>query len=66
MTEQFLEIKNVTKIFVGGLIGSRKLAAVDNVNITIEKSNPKSLSIVGESGKTTLAHDLAVDPAEQR
>lgn len=58
MNEQFLEIKNVSKIFrIGGLLGSRKLAAVDNVNITIEKGKPKILSIVGESGsgKTTLA-----------
>ncbi|MEZ4866997.1 MAG: ABC transporter ATP-binding protein [Caldilineaceae bacterium] len=58
MSDQFLEIKNVTKIYrTGGLIGSRKLAAVDNVNITIAKGKPKILSIVGESGsgKTTLA-----------
>ncbi|MCE7989970.1 MAG: ABC transporter ATP-binding protein [Caldilinea sp. CFX5] len=58
MSEQFLEIKNVSKIFrIGGLLGARKLAAVDSVNITIAKGKPQILSIVGESGsgKTTLA-----------
>ena len=58
MSEQFLEIDNVTKIFrVGGLIGAKKLAAVDRVSLSIEKGKPQVLSLVGESGsgKTTLA-----------
>jgi peptide/nickel transport system ATP-binding protein len=58
MTEQFLETKNVSKNFrIGGLIGARKLAAVDQVNITIPKGKPQILRSVGESGsgKTTLA-----------
>lgn len=58
MTESFLEIKDVTKIFrSGGLLGSTKIAAVDHVNLAFEKGKPQILSIVGESGsgKTTLA-----------
>jgi peptide/nickel transport system ATP-binding protein len=58
MSKNFLEIKQVSKIFwLGGLIGARKLAAVDNVNLTLEQGKPQILSIVGESGsgKTTLA-----------
>lgn len=58
MSEKFLEMRDVTKIFrVGGLIGSKKLAAVDRVNLSIEKGKPQILSLVGESGsgKTTLA-----------
>ena len=58
MSEKFLEIKDVTKIFrIGGLIGSTKLAAVDQVNLSLEMGKPQILSLVGESGsgKTTLA-----------
>lgn len=58
MTDKFLEIKNVSKIYrTGGLIGSVKFAAVDNINLSLDKGKPKILSIVGESGsgKTTLA-----------
>ena len=58
MSEKFLEIKDVTKIFrIGGLIGATKLAAVDQVNLSLEKGKPQILSLVGESGsgKTTLA-----------
>ena len=58
MTENFLEIKDVTKVFrSGGLLSSTKIAAVDHVNLAFEKGKPQILSIVGESGsgKTTLA-----------
>ena len=58
MSEKFLEISNVSKIFrIGGIIGSTKLAAVDQVTLSLEKGKPQILSIVGESGsgKTTLA-----------
>ena len=58
MSDYFLEIDNVSKIFrVGGLIGSTKLAAVENVTLAIEKGKPQIISLVGESGsgKTTLA-----------
>ena len=58
MSEKFLEIKDVTKIFrIGGLIGATKLAAVDQVNLSLDRGKPQILSLVGESGsgKTTLA-----------
>ncbi|MCB0156720.1 MAG: ABC transporter ATP-binding protein [Caldilineaceae bacterium] len=58
MSENFLELRNITKIFrVGSLLGSKKLAAVDRVNLAMEKGKPQILSLVGESGsgKTTLA-----------
>ncbi|RIK38949.1 MAG: peptide ABC transporter ATP-binding protein [Chloroflexi bacterium] len=58
MSENFLEITEVSKVFrIGGLIGSRKLAAVDQVSLALTKAKPQILSIVGESGsgKTTLA-----------
>lgn len=58
MSENFLEINAVSKVFrIGGIIGSRKLAAVDQVSLALSKAKPQILSIVGESGsgKTTLA-----------
>ena len=69
MSSNFLEIKNVSKVFrLGGLIGARKLSAVDHVNIEIEKGKAKILSIVGESGsgKTTLARMVLrlIQPSE--
>lgn len=61
MSDKFLEIKNVSKIYrIGGLLGQSKIAAVDNVNLALERGKPQVLSIVGESGsgKTTLARML--------
>lgn len=58
MSDKFLEIKNVSKIYrTGGLIGGSKIAAVDEVDLSLDKGKPQILSIVGESGsgKTTLA-----------
>lgn len=58
MSEKFLEIRNVSKIYrIGGLIRATKIAAVDNVNLSLEKGKAQVLSLVGESGsgKTTLA-----------
>ncbi|MCC6166306.1 MAG: ABC transporter ATP-binding protein [Caldilineaceae bacterium] len=58
MSELFLEIRDVSKIYrTGGLLGATKLAAVDHINMTLSKGKPNILSIVGESGsgKTTLA-----------
>jgi peptide/nickel transport system ATP-binding protein len=58
MSENFLEIKDVSKVFrVGSILSGRKLAAVDQVTLALEKDRPQILSIVGESGsgKTTLA-----------
>jgi len=51
MSDKFLEIKNVSKIYrIGGLLGQTKIAAVDNVNLALERGKPQVLSIVGESG----------------
>jgi peptide/nickel transport system ATP-binding protein len=58
MSDQLLELKNVTKVFrIGGLIWGTELTAVDHVNLSLDKQKPSILSIVGESGsgKTTLA-----------
>lgn len=58
MSEQFLEIKDVSKFYrVGGLLSTAKIAAVDQINLSLHKGRPNILSIVGESGsgKTTLA-----------
>jgi peptide/nickel transport system ATP-binding protein len=62
MSEHFLEIQNVSKVYrIGGLIGATKIAAVDNVSLALEAGRPQILSIVGESGsgKTTLARMIA-------
>ena len=51
MTEKFLEIRNVSKIYrIGGLIRATKIAAVDNVNLSLEQGKAQVLSLVGESG----------------
>lgn len=58
MSDKFLEIQAVTKVYrTGGIIGSRKLTAVDQVTLALDKGKAQILSIVGESGsgKTTLA-----------
>ena len=60
MSGKSLEIRNVSKIYrIGGLIGAVKIAAVDQVNLSLslESSQAQVLSLVGESGsgKTTLA-----------
>lgn len=58
MSGKFLEIRNVSKIYrIGGLIGATKIAAVDNVTLSLDQGKAQVLSLVGESGsgKTTLA-----------
>jgi peptide/nickel transport system ATP-binding protein len=62
MTQHFLEVRDVSKIYrIGGLIGATKLAAVDHVSLILEGGKPQILSIVGESGsgKTTIARMIA-------
>lgn len=50
MSQQLLELKNVTKVFKGGTV------ALDNVSYTIDADAPSIVSIAGESGsgKTTM------------
>lgn len=58
MTENLLELRNVSKVFrIGGLVFGTRLVAVDNVSLSLSAAEPSILSIVGESGsgKTTLA-----------
>jgi peptide/nickel transport system ATP-binding protein len=69
MTQHFLEVRNVSKIYrIGGLIGAVKIAAADHVSFTLKAGSPQILSIVGESGsgKTTLARMIArlIQPTE--
>lgn len=57
MSENLLEIKNVSKFFrVGGILRGKKMTAIDSVSLSIESARPVILSIVGESGcgKSTL------------
>jgi len=61
MSNNLLEIRNLTKVFkTGGLVFGTRLAAVDNVSLAVAADRPAILSIVGESGsgKTTLARIL--------
>ena len=57
MSENLLEVQNVSKIFrIGGMLMGKKLVAVDDVSLAIRSDKPVILSIVGESGcgKSTL------------
>ena len=58
MNNNILEINNVSKEFrTGNIFSRKKLLAVEGINISIPKNEPRVISIVGESGsgKTTLA-----------
>ncbi len=58
MSENLLELRNVSKVFrIGGLVFGTRLVAVDDVSLSLPAAEPSILSIVGESGsgKTTLA-----------
>jgi peptide/nickel transport system ATP-binding protein len=53
-----LELENVCHVYAsGGLLGRRRVQAVDSVSLTLAADNPEVLTIIGESGsgKTTLA-----------
>lgn len=52
-----LELKNVTKVFGGGLFTRRRTVAVDDVTFSLTADNPTMIALAGESGsgKTTLA-----------
>ena len=58
MSENLLELRNISKVFrIGGLVFGTRLVAVDDVSLSLPADSPSILSIVGESGsgKTTLA-----------
>jgi peptide/nickel transport system ATP-binding protein len=56
-----LRTEGLNKVFrQGGLLRSRTVKALDDVNITVESDKPVVIAVVGESGsgKTTLAKTL--------
>lgn len=52
----FLELRNVTKVFGGGLFRKRRTVALDNLSLVIDTDRPSVRAVAGESGsgKTTL------------
>jgi len=57
MSENLLEIRNVTKVYQRGLLSSNAKIALNNYSLTIKEDEPTILTVAGESGsgKTTLA-----------
>jgi oligopeptide/dipeptide ABC transporter ATP-binding protein len=56
-----LELRNVTKIFGGGMFNKKNVTvAVDDISFTISEDNPEITTIAGESGsgKSTMARLL--------
>ncbi|CAN5813059.1 ABC transporter ATP-binding protein [soil metagenome] len=53
----FLELRNVSKVFGGGLLQKKRTVALDNFSLTIDTANPSVRAVAGESGsgKSTLA-----------
>ncbi len=62
MPTPLFELRNLTKIYGGGLLGRQASAALDNFSLTFYEEEPKITTIAGESGsgKSTLAN-LALD-----
>lgn len=56
MTAPFLELRNVTKEFGGGVFRKKRVVALDNLSMTINTEQPAVKAIAGESGsgKSTL------------
>jgi peptide/nickel transport system ATP-binding protein len=52
----FLELRNVTKIFGGGVFRKKRTVALDDLSMTVNTDKPMVRAIAGESGsgKTTL------------
>ena len=55
-----LELRNVSKIFGGGLFDKNRTVAVEDVSFSIPAQNPTMIAVAGESGsgKTTLSRLL--------
>lgn len=56
-----LKTEGLNKVYrLGGFVRSKKIQALDDVNITVEGDKPVIIAVVGESGsgKTTLAKTL--------
>src|SRR5262249_48769947 len=52
----FLELRNVTKIFGGGLLHKKRTVALENFSLVIDTERPTVRAVAGESGsgKSTL------------
>jgi oligopeptide/dipeptide ABC transporter ATP-binding protein len=52
-----IELKDVTKVFVGGTFGRERKTALERFSFVIDQDRPRITAVVGESGsgKTTLA-----------
>ena len=57
MNNRLLEVKNLTKVFGGGIGTKHKTVALDDFSLTLYDDEPRITTIAGESGsgKTTLA-----------
>jgi ABC-type oligopeptide transport system ATPase subunit len=55
-----LELRNVSKIFGGGMFDKNSTVAVEDVTFTIPSDSPTMIALAGESGsgKTTLSRLL--------
>jgi ABC-type oligopeptide transport system ATPase subunit len=55
-----LELRDVTKIYGGGVFGQRQVTALRDFSLVIDADHPTIIAIVGESGsgKTTMARML--------
>ena len=55
-----LELRNVTKVFGGGIFSKNRTTALEDFSFTLDTDQPSITSIVGESGsgKTTVARLL--------
>jgi len=53
----YLELRNVTKVFTGGMFRKTTTVAVDNFSLEVDVESPFIRALVGESGsgKTTIA-----------
>jgi peptide/nickel transport system ATP-binding protein len=58
MQAPLLEVRNVSKIFGGGLFERGRMIALDNFSLILDGEQPRITTIAGESGsgKTTLAN----------
>src|SRR5690349_20158246 len=63
-----MELRNVTKVYGGGLLSKNSTVALKNMNFSVEADSPTITAIVGESGsgKTTMASLLMgfISPTE--
>jgi len=55
-----LELRNVSRVYGGGLFGRRQVTALADFSLVIEEQRPTIVAVVGASGsgKTTMANLL--------